>query len=869
MRSKNLIFWVLCLYSFSTFAQTFRNPIITGMNPDPSIVRVGDDFYLTTSSFEYFPGLPIYHSKDLVNWKLIGYGLSKASNCPLRGCESSTGGNYAPTLRYHNGIFYLACTNYGGEGTQGQFYVTATNPAGPWSDPVWVGNWYVDPSMEFINDTLYYLTPNNADGFLLGIMNPQTGKYIKPLKKIATGTGGSSPEGPHLYKINNYYYLISAEGGTGYDHMEVVQRSASPWGPYEKSPKNPVLSNKNKPNHPFQAIGHADFVQLPDGSWWAVCLGIRPKGGQYHHLGRETFLAPITWDTEGWPKVGTDGVVQETYPLPNLPIHQWDSIPEIDDFDSDKLNLYWNFIRNPYTNSWSLTERPGYLRLKGSAFSFKEKDSPAFIGRRQTSFDVVASAKIDFIPVSSNEEAGLVVRYNDQNHYDLLITKLAGQRVVMLRKILKNKIVELRYREIPDDDIVLRISATDLEYKFWVQYNNFMPELLGTALTKDISTEKVGGGFTGVFIGMYASGNGKPNSNPADFDWFQFDENPTLPYSWLQGLSDSLNHLATPIISATYAKSYDQITLSWFSIKNAQGYLIEKVSNQSIDSIGFTTDTFYTDKGLEGKTIYLYRIKATNDLGYSKPSLIVSALTRPKPGPFKGIPFQIPGKIEAEDYDEGDPNIAYYDTDSINSPGAYRNDGVDVQSCWDSGNGYEIGWINNGEWVTYTVDVNDSLADINLRIASNSGGKIRFQINDTSIADYNISPTGGWSTYKTFTIPCVKLPVGKNKILKTIFLQGGFNINWIEFTNCKSASIQKKQLKEDFIFPNPANSYIQINTIMDDIRSIEIYSLSGYLIKTIRNFSERIDITDLNNGFYLLKITSGNEKIRYLKLTKI
>lgn len=500
--------------------RTFQNPIIPGMNPDPSICRVGDDYYLVTSTFEYFPGLPIYHSKDLVHWKLIGYALSQASQNPLMGCDSS-GGQFAATIRHHNGIFYVSGTNYGGKGTQGVFYVTATDPAGPWSEPHWLGCWYVDPSLLFADDVVYYLSPDNKESFLLATMDLETDKFNEPLKKIAAGLGGSSPEGPHLYKIKDYYYLMSAEGGTGYQHREVVQRSKSPWGPYEASPHNPLVSHMTVPDHPFHAIGHADMVETPDG-WWLVCLGIRPKGGQYHHLGRETFLAPVTWTDNGWPRVGTDGIIKEEYPIPNLPRHVWQKEPVRDDFDSASLRLAWNFLRNPHPEDWSLAARPGYLRLSGSAISLKEKDSPAFVCRRQTAFNVAVSTKVDFTPTAANEEAGLVIRGNDKNHYDLLITLSEGKRVAMFREYLRDEVVKTECREIPDGEVVLKINATELQYQFWLQPTGKAAERIATALTKNLSTEVIGG-FTGVFIGMYASGNGKENQNPADFDWFDYD----------------------------------------------------------------------------------------------------------------------------------------------------------------------------------------------------------------------------------------------------------------------------------------------------------------------------------------------------------
>lgn len=516
-----IIILILVIAGCATEQRTFQNPIITGMNPDPSICRVGDDYYLVTSTFEYFPGVPVYHSKDLINWKHIGHALHTPQNCPLGGAYSS-GGNYAPAIRYNDGIFYVTCTNYGGNGSQGAFYVTATNPAGPWSDPVWVGNWNVDPSIMFANDSMYWVSPDNKGSFMVGTFDPVKKEFITPLRLIAAGLGGSSPEGPHMYKIGEYYYLMSAEGGTGYEHREVIQRSKSPYGPYEPSPYNPVISNMNKPESPFHAIGHADLVQVQDGSWWLVSLGIRPKGGKFHHLGRETFLAPVSWTDDGWPIAGDNGIMLEEFPAPNLTEHKWEKEPVRDDFNSPKLGLQWNFLRNPYDADWSLTEKPGCLRLNGSSVSLKEKDSPAFVGRRQPDFNMEASTKVSFIPVAENEEAGLVVRGNDTNHFSLVITQRKGEQVVLLRKYLQDKVESEEYKEIPIGDVVLKISSTELEYKFWAQPNGKKAILVGTAACKDISTEKIHG-FIGAFIGLYASGNGKANTNPADFDWFDYE----------------------------------------------------------------------------------------------------------------------------------------------------------------------------------------------------------------------------------------------------------------------------------------------------------------------------------------------------------
>jgi alpha-N-arabinofuranosidase len=851
---------------------TFKNPVITGMNPDPSICHVGDDFYLVTSTFEYFPGLPVYHSRDLVNWNRIGYALTTASQDPLMGCSSGTGGQYAPTIRYHDNMFYVVCTNYGGQGSQGVYYVTAKNPAGPWSDPHWVNNWYVDPSLMFENDSTYFLSPDNNGSFLLGTINTETGKFIKPLKKIAEGLGGASPEGPHMYKINDYYYLMSAEGGTGYDHREVIQKSMSPWGPFEPSPINPVVSHRNDPNNPFQAIGHADLVQLPDSSWWLVCLGIRPKGGNFHHLGRETFLAPVAWNADGWPKVGSAGIVEEEMTVPNLPEFIWPEEPVRDDFDSTTLRLAWNFVRNPHAADWSLSANPGFLRLNGSKISFKEKDSPAFIGRRQTAFNVVASIMIDFTAKATNEEAGLVVRGDDVNHFDFLITMLGGKRVLMLRKYLQDKTTSLNYKELPDtDNVILRISATDLQYKFWVQEEGKTAELIGTSSTIDLSTEKIGG-FTGTYIGMYASGNGSANTHPADFDWFDYEENPSLPFEWASGTQELQNSMETPVIDTTFSTAYDQARIVWKNISYETGFVIERLVENKFESIGETisNDTVFNDSGLEGNTLYSYRILGKNDKGYSAASVSTSVFTLPKPGPFSGTPAQIPGKIEAENYDYGKNGDAFYDTDAGNNAGKYRTDDVEIETCWDTDNGYDIGWINNGEWLLYTVDVNDTIADIELRIASNSGGRIKLELDGNVIAQTDIAVTGGWQTWKTLTLKNVKLETGKNKKLKISFVSGGFNFNWINFIKLKQTAIKDIKGHAISVYPNPASNMLYIKSGTFKYSNIEIFNLEGKcLFSKVTGYKPENNIQfSLPVGQYILSLNNASQK-RIVKFSVI
>jgi xylan 1,4-beta-xylosidase len=501
-------------------ARSYQNPVLSGFYPDPSICRVGDDYYLVNSSFEYFPGVPIFHSKDLVHWRQIGHVLTSTSQLPLEKARASAG-IFAPTLRYHDGKFYMVTTNVSGVGN---FYVTATDPAGPWSERHPLDNEGIDPSLFFDDDgKVYYIRHvGGGDGYIgQQELNLATGKMVGEMKKIWGGTGGVWAEGPHMYKRDGKYYLMIAEGGTSFDHMVTIARSDSPWGPFDANPENPILTHRHRPKHPIHALGHADLVETPAG-WWAVFLGIRPQGGRLHHLGRETFLAPVTWSDDGWPTIGVDGTMELEMAAPKLAQHAWPKEPTREEFDGESLAPGWNFLRNPRDGDWSLTERPGYLRLRGSKVTLNDQDSPAFIGRRQTAMSCRAAAELGFDPATESEEAGLVVRGNDANHFDVGVTLKDGRRQVFLRRVLGGKLIEpVRFEELPAGPVVLSVVAEPLEYEFFYQVGDGQPQSLGTALPQDLASEKIGG-FTGVYFGMYATGNGKASSVPADFAWFDY-----------------------------------------------------------------------------------------------------------------------------------------------------------------------------------------------------------------------------------------------------------------------------------------------------------------------------------------------------------
>ncbi len=372
--------------------------MLPGFHPDPSVARVGQWFYLVNSSFAFFPGVPLYRSRDLVHWEPLGYVLARDSQLPLATAESWSG-IWAPTIRYHAGTFYVITTNMSHGGT---FFVTAKNPGGPWSDPVWIhGLDGIDPSLFFDDDGNVYVTSTGAPpGIYAAQIAIESGQLLTSPRLVWAGTGGRYPEGPHIYKIAGRYYLMISEGGTEYGHMVTIARASSPWGPFEPCPRNPILTHRDSTNdQPIQGTGHADLVQDGDGNWWMLLLGFRPQGGSWHHLGRETFLAPLHWDPQGWPVVNDGRPIALDMQVRGLPANPTPTVATSarDDFDAP-LGPAWNFLRNPVRESYSISERPGWLTLHGTSVSLgSDKDAyrrPSWVAGNSTFASVSPRASI-------------------------------------------------------------------------------------------------------------------------------------------------------------------------------------------------------------------------------------------------------------------------------------------------------------------------------------------------------------------------------------------------------------------------------------------------------------------------------------------
>lgn len=499
----------------------YKNPVISGFYPDPSVVRVGDDFYLVTSTFEYFPGVPIFHSKNLVNWTQIGHCLTRKSQLDLTKIPCS-GGIFAPTIRYHDGIFYMVTTNVHGGGN---FYVYTTDPAGEWSDPIWLDQGEklsFDPSFLFDDDKVYYHR-REGESIVQAEIDIKTGKLLTDIKKIDIGRCSPDIEGPHLYKINDWYYLMCAEGGTRKGHMETIARSKNPYGPFERYPHNPILTQRDLTDAFIRDTGHAELIEDASGNWWVMFLGTR----QYNYdgfttLGRETFLASVTWQ-DGWPIVNNDKRIKTDMVVDNIDIKVSERksvfIPQ--DFDTEIIPMEFNYVRNPVEVNYSLTERTGWLALKGSEVCLDDNDAVTFLGRRQQHFNCKASTLLDFSPNHDNEEAGIVAFMNSVQYYALGIKKYNDKRRLFVRRCMEDLSVEVASITIDDGNVELIIEADKDKYSFYYSIKGEDQKLAATAMCKYLASE-ITDGFTGVYLGMYATGNGKKSTSTAYFDYFNY-----------------------------------------------------------------------------------------------------------------------------------------------------------------------------------------------------------------------------------------------------------------------------------------------------------------------------------------------------------
>ena len=552
---------------FGQDGKYFSNPILTGFYPDPSICRVGAGYYLVNSTFSYYPGIPVFYSKDLVHWKHISNVMNRPEQLNLDSLGVSRG-IFAPAIRYNNGTFYVTCTLVD---KGGNFVVTSKSPEGPWSNPVWIPQINgIDPSLFFDTSDVNggvkaYIVFNSVapdDKPLYGghrtiriyEFNPDSLKVVGKEHILVNGGTDISKkpvwiEGPHIFKKDGFYYLIAAQGGTEENHSEVVFRSTNVFGPYKSYNNNPILTQRNlNPyrEYPITCTGHADFVQTEDGNWWAVFLGCRPyrpfREG-YFNTGRETFLAPVNWEN-GWPVI-TKGKEKINYfyqvPLKTFVDSSFSpysgNFTLTYDFNDDQLNNDWCFLRTPREKWYSLKDRRGFLTIKLRPETCSGNMNPSFLGHRQQHLNCSASTSIDFSPKTENEKAGLLIFQNEDHFYFLCKSLENNKPVLQLYKSKTSKVSGIP--EISDDmellalkeltntennrELYLQIKANGNEYSFQYSLKPGSWEILKDSVNAEFLSTKVAGGFVGCMFALYATSSGKPSDNTAGYDWFKYE----------------------------------------------------------------------------------------------------------------------------------------------------------------------------------------------------------------------------------------------------------------------------------------------------------------------------------------------------------
>lgn len=507
----------------------YQNPILPGFNPDPSICRNGQDYYLSTSSFWYYPMLPIYHSRDLINWTLINHGINREEQA-FRIEEGCRNGMFAPTIRYHEQLkryFMVACYNNHPDPARRSLLISTDSPEKPWSSPVFIAPGCCDPSFFFDRDNRAYLqyVTDDQDKIYQYEINLKTGKALSTPIAIWQGTGGRFLEAPHVYYINNRYYLIAAEGGTEFGHYISIARADDVNGPYEGCPGNPILTHRdrNAQFSPIQCTGHGDLVQGADGLWWIVCLGTRPVGGMVRAIpmGRETFLAPLEWNDDAWPVVKNPGYSDGTLNLITMP--EREMAPKrhhdswCDDFDSAELDINWYFLRTPLSKFWSLSDKPGWLKLNGSATVMGQWKCPSLICRRQKHFNFTTTVKMLFTPSDEIDEAGLLIFSNDARCYEIGVKKQNGRNIIFLRKTVLDICCEKEVAETRSSEIFLKIEGNRDNYRLHYGFGRDMFYEAGTGTALLITHP-----WTGNHLGLYAVSG---RQTPAYFDGVEYTGN--------------------------------------------------------------------------------------------------------------------------------------------------------------------------------------------------------------------------------------------------------------------------------------------------------------------------------------------------------
>lgn len=854
--SKILVF--LGALAPALHGQMATNPIIYADVPDPDFVRVGDTYYMSSTTMYFNPGVPIMKSKDLVNWELVSYCYPIMANTDAlnlnNGREAYSGGTWASSINYKNGTFYVSSFSY----TTGKTYIYKTSniETGPWTT-ITLNKVYHDHSILFDDDGKVYIAYGHDDIWLTELKPDLTGEQPGGVHKViinkASSVAGSSfiltAEGTRLQKIKGTYYVSNICWPSGKGRTQILHKSSSVTGPY--SGRMVFQSSAGS--------AQGEYIDRPDGKWYAMFF--HDNGA----LGRIPDLMPVTWSADGWPTIGINGQVPATLDIAKG-AGTLKGLIDSDEFASaSPLKLPWQWNHNPQNNFWSLSQRSGYLRLTNERVDANVLRTTNTLTQRTFGPKCSGYISMDVSGMKDGDYAGIMAL---QNKYGFVGVRMEGtaKTIVQVNGTgYSGTPSQVATVPLGQNIVYLRIdfdftNRTDKAY-FYYSLNGTTWTALGSTLQMNYDLEH----FTGYRFGLFSYAT-KSSGGYADFDFFRVGA--TISEAQNSQNIPPMVSLTAPANNSSYT-TLQTITLT-ANANDADGISkVEFYNGNTLIATDHTAPYSYTWAGMSAGT-HALSAKALDGKGGIANSAPVLVTVTPLQAPFRGNAFPIPGLIEAEHYDFGGEGIAYHEANANGNEGGntLRNDEVDIETTEDATGAQNLGYILKGEWLEYTVNVTSTgHYDLDLRVASDGAGKsLHVELDGINITGAITVPnTEGWQTWRTITLPNISLTEGQ-KVMRVAFDADYMNLNWMEWRTSTLTDLNDVSTPSNIkISPDPFENSIHISC---DLKySYKVVDISGSVILQGESFGGMSLGTGLKSGIYVLQLQAGDhyETFRFLK----
>jgi beta-xylosidase len=851
--------YFLCLISVFSFVslkvcgQMATNPIIYADVPDPDFVRVGDSYYMSSTTMHFNPGVPIMKSKDLVNWEIVNYCYPIMANTDALnlngGMEAYSGGTWASSINFYKGTFYVSSFSYSTGKTY--IYKTTNIETGPWTT-ITLNKVYHDHSLFFDDDGKVYFAYGHDDIQLTEMKPDLTGEQPGGVNKViipkASSVAGSNmiltAEGTRIQKINGQYYVSNICWPSGKGRTQIIHRSSTVAGTYTG---RVAFQSSN-------GSAQGEYIDTPDGKWYAMFF--HDNGA----VGRIPDLMPVTW-SNGWPTVGVNGQVPATLDIPKG-AGTLKGIITSDEFSAaPPLKLQWQWNHNPQNSYWSVTQRSGYFRLTNERTDANVLRTTNTLTQRTFGPKCSGYVALDVSGMKDGDYAGLVAL---QNKYGFVGVKMTGtsKSIVMVNGTgFSGTPAEAASVPFGQNSIYLRIdfdftNRTDKAY-FFYSLNGTSWTAIGSTLQMNYDLEH----FVGYRFGLFTYAT-KATGGYADFDFFRVGANiteaqnvgpvvsVTSPANGARFTAGSVIDIAASAISTTG------------SISNVQFFN----GNTLLGSDNNAPYTFSWANVSAGS--YSLRAVAADNTGRTSESKVSVTVTVPK-GPFGGTAHNIPGIIQAEAYDEGGEGVSYHEANTNGNEGGapFRNDEVDIETTKDESGVLNIGYILKGEWLEYTVNVTSAgKYDLRFRVAADGTGRtFHLEMDGVNITGaVSVPNTGGWQTWETIPVAGIQLTQGKH-VMRIVFDSDYMNLNWVEFQSEVITGLEQETNSAVQFFPNPFHEVLEV--YCEEKTDYQILDLMGQEIESGTVCGNASVGKFLSRGSYVLRIT-GENGTRTAKIVK-